>query len=337
MPLSPSPIVLLLLRAVQGAFAGYVAPAMALVAQQAPAGKQGRTIAGLQVAMAIGTAVGPLVGGELTLLLGRQTLFWFTAAAATTSALVLWLLVDEPAAARPADAPSFVDELLRNSTLLLKSRVFALLLLLLLGLRLGQNMLEPFVALFVQQLGAPGWLRPLCASPESAIERTINLSFTVLAAAQWICTPLWGRAADRFGPLRCLGVLAIALGAIQVATAAVDGIDGFLALRSAAACFMAGSMTLAYAAAGKRIAAAHRTLAFSMVQSCMQFGFAFGPVLGSRIATIGATAEHANLRLPFAVAGALCVLSGGLMLWLRRLPAGRDEHGDQPIGGPEPG
>lgn len=333
MPLMPSPVLLLLLRAVQGVFAGYVAPAMALVTQDAPPGKHGRTIAGLQVAMAVGTAVGPMVGGELTLWLGRHTLFWCTSLLSAAAAAVLWVMVRETPATVPAGGPSFGRELVQGSLQLLRSRVFALLLLLVLALRLGQNMLEPFVALFVQQLGAPAWLQPWCATPASAVERTINASFTVLAVAQWFCTPVWGRAADRFGPLRCLALLALALGGIQVATAAVAGIDGFLLLRTAAACFMAGSMTLAYAAAGKRVVGARHTLAFSMVQSCMQFGFALGPIAGAGIAAIGATPEHANLRLPFAVAGSLCVLAGFGMLWLRRLPAGRDEHGRQPIGG----
>jgi MFS transporter, DHA1 family, multidrug resistance protein len=308
-----------------------VAPAMALVTQDAPAEKQGRTIASLQVAMAIGTALGPVAGGELTLWLGRHTLFWFTSLLACGSAVVLWAMVRETRIP-PAAVVPFARELLQSSLRLLQSRVFALLLLLVLTLRLGQNMLEPFISLFVQELGAPPWLARLCATPESAIERTINASFTVLAVAQWICTPLWGRAADRFGPLRCLAVLAVALGGILVLTALVAGINQFLLLRSVAACFMAGSMTLAYAAAAKRVVPERRTLAFSMVQSCMQFGFAFGPIAGAGLASIGATAQHANLRLPFAVAGALCVLAGFGMLLLRRLPAGRDEHGQEPIG-----
>ena len=50
------------------------------------------------------------------------------------------------------------------------------------------------------------------------------------------------------------------------------------------ACLMAGSMTLAYAAASKRVADRNRTLAFAMVQSCIQFGLALGPLLGAAVA-----------------------------------------------------
>jgi MFS family permease len=77
-------------------------------------------------------------------------------------------------------------------------------------------------------------------------------------------------------------------------------------------------MTLAYAAVSRRIAQERRTFAFSLVQSCMQFGFAIGPWIDGLVARVGATPERANLRLPFLVAGVLCLCSGVGMLFLRR-------------------
>lgn len=328
MPLAPTPVVLLVLRAVQGAFAGYVAPAMALVAQDAPPERQGRTIGQLQAAMALGSGIGPILGTEVTLLFGRHALFWFTSLLTALAALVLWRAASETQPpTRPAGI-SFGRDFVRACASLLRSRTFALLLLLILLLRLGQNMLEPFVALFVQELGAPAWMDAVCASPAQGVERTIGVAFTVLAIAQVLFTPAWGRAADRFGPLRCLAVLALGLGVLLTLTARVATIDQFLLARTGAACLMAGSMTLAYAAASRRVAPARRTLAFSLVQSCMQLGFAGGPLLAGQVARIGASPEHANLRLPFAVAGALCAVSGIGMMWLRRRA--------QAMGGPAP-
>jgi MFS family permease len=329
MPLAPSPLVLLLLRAVQGAFAGYVAPAMALVTQDAPPERQGRTIGSLQAAMALGIGLGPLIGGEITLLFGRHALFWCTSVLTAIASIVLWRCAHESRPPVRQAGLSFGREFAQASRALLGSGVFATLLLLILALRLGQNMLEPFIALFVQELGAPAWMLSICDTPESAVERTIAAAFTVLAIAQVLFTPLWGRASDRFGPLRCLALLAVVLGAVQMATALVVDADQFLAARSIAACFMAGSMTLAYAAASRRVAPERRTLAFAMVQSCMQLGFALGPLVGGCLSSIDATAQHANLRLPFAVAGALCVAAGIGMVLLRavyraRTPATAD-------------
>jgi MFS family permease len=205
-------------------------------------------------------------------------------------------------------------------------------LLLVLCLRLGQNMLEPFIVLFVRQLGPQQWVAAMSSNPAEALERTTALAFTVLALAQVLFTPLWGRMADRYGPLRCLAVLGLCLGTVLGVTAASGSIDQFLLLRALAACFMAGSMTLAYAAASKRVVAARRTLAFSMVQSCMQFGFGLSAPLGAAIAAFGASETQVNLRLCFVIAGLICIVAGVGMLLLRRLPSGRDEHAPPLLG-----
>lgn len=334
MPLAPTIGVLIALRMVQGALAGYVAPAMALVAQDAPPGRQGRTIGSLQAAMALGSGLGPLVGSEITLWYGRHAVLWCTSAMSMLAALVLMQYARETQPPTRREGVSFAAEFATSSRALLGSRTFAWLLGLILLLRLGQNMLEPFVAVFVRELGAPARAVAWFGSESVALERTIGAAFTVLAIAQVLFTPVWGRASDRFGPLRCLSWLALFLGLTQAITASVEGISGFLSLRSLSACFMAGSMTLAYAAASKRVDPARRTFAFSLVQSCMQFGFALGPWFGSQLARIGATSEHANLRLPFLAAGILCVVAGIGMWALRRVSVGRQPVVVPPTDGP---
>lgn len=334
MPFAPSIGVLIALRLVQGALAGYVAPAMALVAQDAPPGRQGRTIGSLQAAMALGSGIGPMVGSELTLWYGRHAVLWCTSAMSALAALVLLQYARETRPPTRDAGSTFAKDFAKSSRVLLGSGVFAWLLVLILLLRLGQNMLEPFVAVFVRELGAPAVAIAWCGDEGVAVERTIGAAFTVLAVAQVVFTPVWGRASDRFGPLRCLSWLALVLGLTQVLTASVAGISGFLSLRSLSACFMAGSMTLAYAAASRRVDPERRTFAFSLVQSCMQFGFALGPTLGSHLASIGATPEHANLRLPFVVAGILCAFAGVGMWALRRVSVGRQPVVVPPAEGP---
>jgi len=346
MPFAPSPGWLTLLRALMGALAGYVAPAMALVSEQTPQERQGRALASMQVAMAMGTLIGPLLGWaaiQCVLALrpadapqwwGRASLFWITSVLAATAGVLLWRFVAEShgAAARPQ---SFLRELLQSSGSLLRRPVFAWLLVLVLGLRLGQNMLEPFVALFVRQVGP----LPLFASwvghvgpddYERACSLTSNLAFSMLALASIVFTPAWGRLGDRSGPLRCLGTIGLLLGAIQVGTSFIGGIHGYLLLRCAGAVVMAGSMTLAYAAAGRRVPVERRTLAFSMVQSCMQLAFGCGPGLGHLIARIGAV-DQPNFRIAFVASGALCALAGIAMFVLRRWSVGRPETVAAPV------
>ncbi|MBL8748407.1 MAG: MFS transporter [Planctomycetes bacterium] len=316
MPFAPTPVVLLVMRAVQGVLAGYVAPAMALVSQGTPRSEHGLVIARLQVAMAAGQATGPLLGAAVTHWFGRDAVFWLTSVLSAGAALRLHLSANEERPQRLVGAPPFLREFLHSSRQLLGNRVFAWLLVLVLVLRLGQNMAEPFLALFVRELGPEALLESLAPTRQLALDLTVGSVFAVLAVAQIGLTPWWGRLADRHGPLRCLAVLGVALAIVQAASAAVGTIDQFLVARALAATLMAGSMALAYAAASKRVVDERRTLAFSMIQSCMQFAFAGGPMLGAMIAvTAGGATEYRRL---FVAAAILCMTAGLGMFVLRR-------------------
>lgn len=316
MPFADAPVWLLLMRVVQGAFAGYVAPSMALVSQGAPRQLHGIVIARLQVAMAAGTFAGPFLGAELAHYFGRASIFWLTSIFTALAALQLALRVrDTPRVAPPEH--SFLRGFFDGVGGLLGNRVFAWLLVLVVVLRLGQNMLEPFVALLVRELGAPAWVLPLSSSPAHAVDRTVGIAFGVLAISQVVFTPFWGRLADRYGPLRCLYALAVILSGVFAVTSFVTSTNEFLVLRGLAAATMAGSMTLAYAAVSKRVADSRRALAFSLVQSCMQLGFALGPQVGALVATAGSAS--ADYRRPFLAAGGLCLLAAVGMFVLRRV------------------
>lgn len=322
MPFAPTPLVLLLMRAVQGVLAGYVAPAIALVSHDVPRAEHGLVIARLQVAMAFGSFLGPSLGAEVSHWWGRSAVFWVTSCLSMLAAVQLHVFAREtrPAARAPG---SFAKDLLHSCRTLLGNRAIAWLLVLVLVLRLGQNMIEPFIALFVKELGPQALLASWSASRELAVDRTTAAAFAVLAVAQWVCTPWWGRLADRFGPLRCLAILGLCLSGLLLLTSIVQTIDQFLVVRTVAACAMAGSMTLAYAATSKRVADERRTLAFAMVQSCIQFGLALGPLLGAAIAV--ADGDTTNFRRSLVAASGLCLVSATGMFVLRGRSVTREQ------------
>jgi len=316
MPLAPTPMWLVAMRVLQGMFAGYVAPAMALVSGHLPKYVHGRIIARLQVAMAMGSFVGPYLGAEITSLFGRSALFWVASTLSALSAVRVYVsAVDSPPSAK-ARRDSFFGAFRRGVGDLLGNRVFAILLVLLLVLRLGQNMLEPMLSLFVRELGPQSWIAAWSSTEALALDRTIAVAFGVLAIGQWFFTPMWGRMADRRGPLRSLILLAFGLCVAQGLMAMVTSIDQFLLLRVLVACLMAGSLTLAYSSVSKRVADENRTLAFSLVQSCIQLGLAFGPLLGT---TVASRPDGTDFGIAFATAALLCGAAGTGMLLLRRV------------------
>lgn len=313
-PLARDPLLLTALRFVQGMFAGYVAPAMALVSASTPRERQGRTLAGLQVALALGLLVGPVVGAEVAAVLGRGAVFWVTSALALVAVVpvVVFAREDRSQLTGREEGRTWAATFRRDFGELFGQRLLLALLGCVLLLRLGLHMVEPFLALWTRELGPLPFLAARSEDLEHALDRTTAAAFTILALAQFLVTPIWGRFADRYGPLRCLAVAAFALGVLLLATSFVTTIEGFLALRVPAALFMASTMTLAYAAVGRRVPERRRALAFAVVQSCIQLGLACGPMFGALVAT------GDSVRPLFRVGAAAAVLAGLGMLLVRR-------------------
>jgi MFS family permease len=241
--------------------------------------------------------------------------FYFTSAMSLAGLLpILFFARDDRTTMAARAEGSLTRALGRDFGYLARNRVFATLLLLIFLLRFGVNMLEPYLALWVRELGPLPWVAAHSRDQGHALDRTTGLAFTILAVAQIVVAPIWGRLADRTGPLRCLIVVSLSLSAMLGATAFAASIEQFLGLRCVAAVFMAGSMTLTYAAVSKRVEPARRSLAFAMVQSGTQFGLSLGPVTG------GFIAQGAGVRTLFLFASGVLLVTGTCMWFMRRLP-----------------
>ncbi|MDA0373840.1 MAG: MFS transporter [Planctomycetota bacterium] len=316
MPMVETPLGLLLARVAQGALAGYVAPAMVLGTVDVPVERQGRALGQLQVGMALGLLAGPVVGAEVTAWFGRTAVFYVTSVSALASAAVVAVFARENLSMLRADAGrgiGFIAEARR----LLGSRAVAAVLLCVFLMRLGSMMVEAFVALWVDELGPLEAVVATTTDGRShAVDRTVALMFATYAVGQLLLTAAWGRLGDRFGPLRCLAVIAVGLGLAQALAGVWQTIDGFFVARVIAAVFAAGAMNLSYAALAKRVSADQRSLAFACVQSGMQYGMFLGPLAGTAIATL-----VGGLGGLFVVSGVILVVVGVAMLAARRMEA----------------
>src|SRR5262249_32894515 len=112
MPFATSPLGLAVLRGIMGVFAGYVAPGIALVVATAPAERQGDLISRIQVALAAGTLLGPLLGAEATRLWGRAAVFWLCAALSAAAVVPVLLFAREER--RPSHEQGIVRRFLHD-------------------------------------------------------------------------------------------------------------------------------------------------------------------------------------------------------------------------------
>ena len=183
-----------------------------------------------------------------------------------------------------------------------------------------------FVAIFLVMVGfgivmpiLPFFARRFGASPLQ-----MGLLITVWALAQFIASPFWGTAADRFGrkPILIAGLIGYAFGFIVLALA--QSYEVLLAAR-----VVGGLLASSVIPAGQAIAAditlpEDRGAIMGQMGAGFGLGFLVGPAIGGLLAALGP-------NVPFYAAAAGSMLALPLVIWLvaepppdaRRLAAAR--------------
>lgn len=184
---------LVILRAIQGTLTGTVPAAMTLVASSAPPQRRGFAIGLLQMAIYLGSSVGPLLGGLIADSLGYRATFWTTGVLLFLAGVLVSTLVREqftPPAEEGEEKPRLLDSLL----LVLRTRA----LLSVFGIRILMNMalgiIAPILPLFLQTI----------ASPDARIASLAGTISGLSSAASAGAAIGLGRLSDRVGPRHVL-------------------------------------------------------------------------------------------------------------------------------------
>ena len=178
----------------------------------------------------------------------------------------------------------------------------------------GFTLVMPFLPLYIRQLGVTD-------VGEIALWTGVTLGVTPALTA--LCSPFWGRVADRFGHKLMVERALLSFVIVMAAMAYVTRAWHLLALRAALGLFAGyGALTLSMAA--RSVPRDRMAQAIGTVQTAQRLGPALGPVIG------GILAPLVGLRNAFLVAAvfyalAFCVV---LLMYHEPLPAGRarDDH-----------
>ena len=262
---------LLLLRMLQGVFAGFISNSNALVATETPKTNSGQALGTIASATTAGTLLGPLIGGALTSIFSYRVTFMITGGLLLIcSALVLFFFHEAdftPITAKKLEKTSGVIKSLRSPQL-----IFGLLLTTMI-IQAANNSINPIVSLYVRQL----------------LNNHGNVVFIsgVIAALPGIATFLvasrFGALGDRIGTHKIIVVGFIAASIFFFLTAFVQntvelGILRFLVGFSDACLFPQVQTMLT-----KNSPAAVTGRIFSWNQSAMYIGNIIGPLLGSTV------------------------------------------------------
>ncbi len=143
----------LVLRAIQGLFAGYGSLSVAMAAESAPRDRMPAAIGAVQTAQRIGPAVGPLIGGLLAGLVGLRRAFLVTAMFYAVGLVLVHLVYDDHAIhADPADPRETGRVTFRN---VLAFENFILMMFVIFGLQFVDRSFGPVLPLWVEQVGVP--------------------------------------------------------------------------------------------------------------------------------------------------------------------------------------
>lgn len=260
---------LLLLRMLQGVFAGFISNSNALVATETPKTNSGQALGTIASATTAGTLLGPLVGGALTSIFSYRITFMITGGLLLLCSILVLFFVHEddfkPVTAKKLDKASGVIKSLRSPHL-----IFGLLLTTLI-IQAANNSINPIVSLYVRQL----------------LNGHDNVVFIsgVIAALPGIATFLvasrFGALGDKIGTHKIIVAGFIAASIFFFLTAFVRntvelGILRFLVGFSDACLFPQVQTMLT-----KNSPAAVTGRTFSWNQSAMYIGNIVGPLLGS--------------------------------------------------------
>lgn len=153
-------------------------------------------------------------------------------------------------------------------------------------------------------------LLPFFASDLGASPAMVGLIIASYSAMQFVFSPLWGRASDRYGRKPILLVCLFGTAASYVLFAVADSLLLLFVSRLAAG-VMGGTIVIAQACVADSTPPHRRTRGLGMIGMAFGIGFIFGPALGGFLSSWG-------YLLPGLVAAGFSLVAG--VIALRFLP-----------------
>ena len=284
------------LRLLMGAFSGFSATAITLVASQTPDSRLGYALGWLSTGQLIGSLMGPLIGGAVADLSGSNRVpFFVTSAIATCVTIAAVLTVREgpkpTAGGKRSARPSFRAVIAAGGLLPL----FVVLVL----AQLGVRSVQPVVTLYVQSL----------VGNVPNLATLSGLAFSMTGIADIVASPFLGKRSDRLGYRRVLLISLAGAALFSFPQAFADSYWIFVAERFGVGMFVGGILPTANALIGRMAAPGQRGTVFGLTASATFLGSSLGPMTG------GAVAAAFGLHWVFLVTGAM-LLGAWAWTWL---------------------
>lgn len=311
---------LAVLRAIQGTLTGTVPAATTLVASSAPPEKRGYALGLLQMAIYLGSSVGPFLGGMIAARMGYRATFWVTGGLLFVAGLLVMAFVHEGSVASRQEgkteeqngaerADSSQDSggtatrtrLWDGLLVVYRTRALMMVFGIRVLMRTAVRIVGPVLPLFIQQIAAPG-VGSASHTQVASLAGTITGTASATSAAAAV---LLGRVSDKIGYRRILLICGSAACALYGLQAWVQTPAQLLILRALSGAAMGGvlssvSALLAALAPKDRFGAV-----YGVDTSMVAAANAVAPLIGATlVASFGLSSVFLGAAAMFALATA---------------------------------
>lgn len=293
---------LVVARGLNGALSGYTAASIILVSSNTPAYHVGYALGTLNTAVAVGSILGPMVGGSLIELVGVNY--------AVSSAGVLMILVGLATffftSEKVAALPPVKTSILQDMKYAVKDPGILVPILCLSALNMGNYMLQPVLPLFISGLRIE--------KAQFMVGMVFSISAVSLALGSPVINQLHGRRYHvSYGTILIYSM--ILAGVTTFTQALATGITFLVSQRFLFGFFQAGITVASNVVIAVNSPEEIRGRVFSIVTSLSAIGYIIGPSLGGVIGDF-------SYRSVFVIAAVMFFLvSLYLVYWNKRNPA----------------
>jgi DHA1 family multidrug resistance protein-like MFS transporter len=259
------------LRVVEGALAGTVTAATALIAVTMPRERLGFGLGMIQTAVFSGSAIGPLAGGLLADNLGYRPTFVVASLMLLSAGFITLLVVQErfEPAERAEDDPKAASawRLLLGPVLL--SLTFAML-----AIRFASSAVQPVIPLFVAQL----------SDGSGSTSSLAGITLGVLGLTSAVSSVYFGRLGDKRGHHLILIGAALGAGLIYLPMSAAQNPWQLIVLQAIFGVFAGGMIPAANALIASVTDPGRRGTVFGLMNTAASLGGFLGPLAGAGLA-----------------------------------------------------
>ena len=261
---------LVLIRIVQGMLTGVVSATSALVAATVPKEKSGESLGLIQTGIWVGVAVGPLIGGLVSVALGYRASFWITGGALALAgvAVIFWVREDfePPPVQKRVNFWEGYKKLLRAPDMASLYSVSFLQ-------SLGRSVTMPIMAFFFVEL---------LSSSDGAVVMT-GLSMGAKAAVGSVSAIYLGKLSDRIGHEKVLTAGAVIAVLVYLPQAFVANVWQLLFLQALTGVSAGAIMPATSALLNMRTPQGAHGTTFGLGNSVSSGGRIVAPILGAAV------------------------------------------------------